>query len=103
MGKARVASVKKITLPRLELTAAVISVNVGSMLLKELAYDDPTQAFHTDSTVVLGYIGNEAGRFKTYVGNRVQRIRDKSNPTQWHHVSGKENPADEASRGLRAE
>ena len=52
------------------------------------------------SEVVLGYISNDARRFHTYVGNRVQHIHDRSKPEQWHHVSGKDNPADEASRGL---
>ena len=33
--------------------------------------------FHTDSSVVLGYVNNDAWRFHTYVGNRVQHIRDR--------------------------
>ena len=37
-----------------------------------------------------------------YVDNRVQYIRDRSNPEQWHHVPGKDNPEDEASRSLTA-
>ena len=40
--------------------------------------------------------------FHVYVGNRVQHIRDRSDPEQWHHVPGKDNPADEASRSLTA-
>lgn len=52
--------------------------------------------------MVIGYINNEARRFHVYVDNRVQYIRDHSNPEQWHHVPGKDNPADEASRSLTA-
>ncbi len=100
MAKARVAPIKVMSIPRLELTAAVISVNVSSMLTKELAYDSNEQFFHTDSSVVLGYVNNDARRFHTYVGNRVQRIRDLSEPNQWYHVAGNKNPADKASRGL---
>ena len=37
-----------------------------------------------------------------YVSNRVQHIRDRSSPGDWLHVPGKENPADEATRGLTA-
>ena len=51
-----------------------------------------------DSTVVLGYIQNEARRFHVYVGNRVQTIRAKTLPESWHHVKSKDNPADIASR-----
>jgi hypothetical protein len=69
MGKARVASLKLMSTPRMELTAAVISVNVSSMLPKELNYKETKELYHTDSTVVLGYINNEARRSHTYVGN----------------------------------
>jgi hypothetical protein len=102
MEKARVAPLKLISTPRMELTAAVVSVNVSSMLTKELNYKETEELYHTDSTVVLGYINNEARRFHTYVGNRVQYIRDRSKPEQWRHVAGELNPADEASRGLTA-
>ncbi len=47
-------------------------------------------------------MNNEARRFHTYVGNRVQHIRDRSDPKQWRRVAGELNPADEASRGLTA-
>ena len=38
--------------------------------------------------------------FKTYIGNRVSNIVDLLGPERWCHVSGLENPADWASRGL---
>lgn len=102
MGKARVASIKPMTIPRKELTAAVVAVNVSSMLRRELDYKDLQEFFYTDSSAVLGYVNNDAKRFHTFVANRVQRIRDRSKPEQWHHVPGKNNPADEASRGQSA-
>lgn len=37
-------------------------------------------------------------RLHVYVGNSVQHIRDRSDREQWHHVPGKDNLADEASR-----
>ena len=102
IAKSRVAPIKPMSILRMELTAAVVSVNVTKMLQSELDYENLRSVYYTDSEVVIGYISNEARRFHVYVGNRVQHIRDRSDPEQWHHVPGKDNPADEASRSLTA-
>ena len=100
MGKARVTPLKPVTIPRLELTAALLSVKVSTMLREELEFDNLTDVFYTDSQVVLGYIKNDARRFHVFVANRVQQIRESSTPDQWRYIATKENPADESSRGL---
>ena len=74
MAKSRVTPLKPVTVPRLELTAAMVSTKISSFLLKELSYEDIHEFFWTDSKVVLGYISNEARRFHTFVANRVQAI-----------------------------
>ena len=102
MAKSRVTPLKPVTVPRLELTAAVVSTKISSFLQKELNYQDMQEFFWTDSRVVLGYISNEARRFHTFVANRVQAIRDHACPEQWRYVDTKDNPADDASRGLGA-
>ncbi|XP_060081073.1 uncharacterized protein LOC132560424 [Ylistrum balloti] len=73
------------------------------MLLRELTCDHVTQWFWTDSSVVLGYIGNDSRRFHVFVSNRVKQIRDHTEPSQWKHVSTRNNPADVASRGATAD
>ena len=103
MGKARVAPLKSITIPRLELTAAVVSTKVSQCLKQELDYKDVIELFWTDSQVVMGYINNEAGRFHTFVANRVQEIHNRTKPDQWHYEGTDSNPADAASRGLAAQ
>lgn len=80
LGKARVLPLKVTTIPRLELTAAVVSVTVSNMLKEELGYSDIEEFYWTDSKVVLGYINNDACRFHTFVANRVQKIRHASDP-----------------------
>ena len=102
MAKSRVAPIKPISIPRLELTAAVVSVNVTRMLKSELDVDNIQCYYYTDSEIVIGYINNDVRHFHVYVGNHVQHIRDRSSPEEWFHVPGKGNPADEASRGLTA-
>ena len=104
--KARVAPVKAITVPRLELKAAVLSIRASKFLQKELRYEmEIEEMVWTDSEVVLGYISNDARRFHVFVANRVQQIRDHCRPTteQWRHVKTTENPADCASRGVSVE
>ena len=102
MGKSRVAPLKQVSIPRLELTAAVVSIKVSAALQDELDYKDISEIYWTDSKVVLGYVNNEARRFQVFVANRVQQIRDHSSKDQWNYVESKCNPADDASRGLKA-
>ena len=99
MGKSRVAPRKTVTIPRLELQAATLAVKLGDFVKKELKYQDISVYYWTDSEAVLGYISNEGRKFHIFVCNRVERIRDSTNPSDWNYVSSEENPADVASRG----
>ncbi|XP_045078573.1 uncharacterized protein LOC123491568 [Coregonus clupeaformis] len=103
MGKSRVAPTKVTTIPRLELSAAVVAVRTSDMLKKELEIDCQQECFWTDSKVVLGYISNEARRFHVFVANRVERIKLSTEARQWRYVASEDNPADHASRGVTAE
>lgn len=87
------------TIPRLELTAAVVSVAISSILKEELGFMNSDEYFWTDSKVVLGYINNEARRFHTFVSNRIQKIHLTTTPQRWRYVPTDKNPADIASRG----
>ena len=77
---------------------------MSSFLRMELKMPETVpQYFWTDSKVVLGYINNEAKRFRVYVANRIQQIREHTKPDQWFFVNSESNPADVASRGAKAE
>ena len=102
MGKARVAPLKPVTIPRLELTAAAVSVRVSQWLVPELDYEEVTEFFWTDSKVVMGYIRNVTRHFHIFVANRVQQIHEHTKPQQWQYINTHSNPADAASRGLTA-
>ncbi|XP_064818501.1 uncharacterized protein LOC135536038 [Oncorhynchus masou masou] len=87
MGKSRVAPSKVTTIPRLELSAAVVAVRTSDMLKKELEIQGLQEYFWTDSKVVLGYINKEARRFHVFVANRIQRIKQSTDPEQWRYVT----------------
>ena len=97
-SKGKVAPIKAVTIPRLELQAAVLSARMDKFLRQELDVCLGNSYFWVDSQLVLRYICNETRRFQVFVGNRVSVIREFSDPAQWSHVPGKENPADLITR-----
>jgi len=99
-GKARLAPQPGHTIPRLELCAAVLAVNMMETITAEISVKFDEITFFTDSQVVFGYIYNEKRRFHVYISNRVQRIRNSTNPEQWHYVSSEHNPADVTTRPI---
>ncbi|KAI4890224.1 hypothetical protein NFI96_032236, partial [Prochilodus magdalenae] len=99
-GKARLAPQSEPTIPRLELCAAVMAVEIAEFILSEMDLQPNAVKFYSDSKVVLGYIHSQTKRFYVYVHNRVQRIR-QSKPEQWLYVPSEQNPADCASRSVQ--
>lgn len=102
IGKSRLAPLKQSTIPRLELSGAVIACRLFEIIRDELDIKLDSVQFWTDSMIVLGYIRNETRRFKTFVANRLSVIQELTTSDQWHHVDSKSNPADIASRGIHA-
>ncbi|XP_033758237.1 uncharacterized protein LOC117340586 [Pecten maximus] len=98
-GKARVAPLKAVTIPRMELTAASSLVKLVRMVTEQLNYNIDRFFFWTDSTSVLRYIANKNLRFHTFVANRIALIHEATSEDDWYYINTKENPADVASRG----
>lgn len=99
LGKAKVAPLHGHTIPRLELCASVLAVEMAETIREELQIPKDNFTFYTDSQVVLGYISNYAKRFHVYVSNRVSRIRSFCGPGRWRYIMSEQNPAGVASRG----
>ena len=100
MAKARVAPIKQVTIPRLELSAAVLATRLFNFIRREIDLEWKLVRLWTDSILVLRYLNNTTSRFCTFVANRVQEIHESTLIEQWKHVDSESNPADLASRGM---
>lgn len=101
IGKSRVAPLKMVTVPRMELIAAARAVRLNNVIPKELDLDIDKVYFWTDSMTVLRYIRNRSTSYQTFVANRIALIHEATeNNDQWSYINTKQNPADYASRGM---
>ena len=101
-AKTRLAPLQGQTIPRLELLSAFLL----SKLICSVHHSLQNQFQHlnvrcyTDSQVALYWIHGKEKEWKTFVQNRVRKIRNKVPPKCWFHCLGLTNPADIPSRGL---
>ncbi len=100
MSKSKLAPLKTITLPRLELNAAVTTIRLYRNIIHEIDLPIEKTYFWTDSTLTYQYITNTEHRFRVYTANRVTEILETSTATQWNLVPGVMNPADILTRGI---
>jgi hypothetical protein len=97
-AKFRVAPIKRVTIPRLELLAANIGARLATSIVKELEQKDITLFFWGDSSAVIARIKRD-DHWGVFVWNRLQEIRDLTSKVSWRHVPGVMNPAVLPSRG----
>ena len=100
MAKSRLAPLKAMMIPRMELSAAVLGTRLDRMIKQEVDMAVHSSAFWTDSTCILRFIENKDKKFQIFVANHVSDILDQSTAAQWRYVESTLNPAEEASRGM---
>ena len=81
VGKSRVAPIKQMSVPKLELEAAAIGVRLLRLVREQLSLA-PTETFlWNDSSVLLDWIRTRK-RQKMFVANRLTEILDHTQPSQ---------------------
>ena len=99
-SKTKVAPIKKLSIPRLELLSCLLLSEVMANVQK-LLRDVVTvkEVFYwSDSEVALAWIKGECKQWKPWVQSRTNKIKVMSDVKQWQYVNTKINPADIGTR-----
>ncbi|XP_070138848.1 uncharacterized protein [Drosophila bipectinata] len=101
-ARTRVTPTKPLTIPRVELSGAVLATKLATWIQQQLHVLQMrvTVYYWSDAMIVLHWIYGDPCRWKTFVANRIGSIQEVSYASQWGHVSTQDNPADCATRGL---
>ncbi|GFW00325.1 uncharacterized protein TNCV_4355221 [Trichonephila clavipes] len=99
-SKSRVAPIKSLTIPRLELCAAVLLAKLAKRVVAALQLDTAELYLWLDSMIVLAWLRKEPMDLKIFVQNRVAKIQELYPNQLWRHAPSDQNPADLVSRGV---
>ncbi|XP_070139207.1 uncharacterized protein [Drosophila bipectinata] len=101
-ARTRVTPTKPLTIPRVELSGAVLATKLATWIQQQLHVPQMrvTVYYWSDAMIVLHWIYGDPCRWKTFVANRIGSIQEVSSASQWGHVSTQDNPANCATRGL---
>ncbi|XP_024871917.1 uncharacterized protein LOC112454648 [Temnothorax curvispinosus] len=102
-SKTKVAPFKRLTIPRLELTAALLLARLIAKVVKALELLEALVFCWSDSEATIKWITANPSRWKDFVRNCVSAIQELLPNGSWRFVPGKQNPADLATRGLKAD
>ena len=92
-AKSRVAPIKQLTIPRLELQRAVLANRLAKSVQEESRLQFTDVKFFTDSTITLAWIRNSSRSFKPFVSSRVGEIQCTTDPNQWNHIPSEDTVA----------
>ena len=100
MGKPRVAPIRPLSTPRMELSAAVIAVRLAKFIESERDFVFSKIVLWSGSTTVLGYLRNTSKRRPIFETNRIKLILELSLVEQWRWIDTRNNQSDLYSRNV---
>lgn len=101
MSKSRIAPLKTVTIPRLELCGAELLSRVIVNVQKSMEFQEMDYVLCIDSSPALYWLRKEPNTLKTFIANRVASIQRNTDLKRWRYVNTKDNPADLLSRGVK--
>ena len=102
LGKARVAPMKVMTVPKLELQAALQAARLKRDICRALTVHVDKVFMCTDSTTVPQWL-NSTSKHPIFIATRICEILEDNSDDEWHHVASCGNNADAGTRGMSAE
>ncbi|XP_017491967.1 PREDICTED: uncharacterized protein LOC108380109, partial [Rhagoletis zephyria] len=97
-AKSKVTPLKPVSIPRLELQAAVIGVRLATTVKAALRVPIHARFWWSDSKTVLKWLRMDPKNFKPYVMHHIGEVLETTNATDWRWVPSKLNPADLATK-----
>lgn len=97
-AKTKVAPLRPLSIPRLELQAAVMAARLAATIRRESAASYKRVCYWTDSTTVLCWLRTDPRRYSVFVANRLGELDELTNKEDWRWTPTAENPADIGTR-----
>ncbi|XP_055612957.1 uncharacterized protein LOC129759509 [Uranotaenia lowii] len=97
-GKSKVAPLKPMSIPRLELQSCFLGAQLSIFIRNNHDITFSRTILWTDSRTALSWIHSDPRNYRPFVAHRVGEILERTTPANWRWVPSKSNPADEATK-----